>query len=416
MHFDRCIGLAVPVFFWLTRESILIKKIFLASAFGIAVVAAIAGQQAQAESLPRYRAVYAFDQVKGSGPTSELLKSKWTGKLLLGTTQTGGAHNLGTLFLFDPDTRKTLVVHSFNQDGIDGFYPSGLTDANHGAVLGVTNFGGAFYNGTIYKVSVDGKYQVLHSFEGAPFDGMYPESAPVAQANGTFVGTTSFGGVDNAGTIYRLAADGKVTLMHSFSGPDGKIPQFGLAVGPDGLLYGTTNTGGENDSGTIYKVLPNGSVQTVYAFDPSTSGVYPRKLVLGRDGDFYGVASGGGSGSGGTAFRVTKDGALTVLHNFAPGSAEGDYPNGLTLGTDGLLYGTTGNFGSDQLGSVFQMTTSGAVKVLHKFGSSSNSGQCDWKQPLGAPTEVSNGDFFGTTSAGGVCGSPGYGTIYKLDK
>ena len=113
---------------------------------------------------------------------------------------------------------------------------------------------------------------------------------------------------------------------------------------------------------------------------------------------------------------MSRDGVLTVLHNFAPGSAEGDAPNGLVLGLDGSFYGTTGNFGSDQLGSVFQMTTAGTVKVVHKFGTGAHNSASDGRQPLAAPTQVSNGDLFGTTSLGGVNGAPGFGTIYKLDK
>lgn len=394
------------------------NKNFLVPAIGTAAtLVALALHPASAERLPQYQSVYAFDQAKGSGPAGELFNSRWTGKMLLGTTQLGGAHNAGTLFLFNPDTRKVQVIHSFRQDGMDGFAPTGgLTDTHYRAVLGTTAYGGTSYSGALYRVSVDGKYQVLHSFRGAPFDGMQPESAPVAQASGSFVGTTSFGGVDNAGTIYKLGADGKVTLMHSFAGPDGSIPQFGLTVGPDGLLYGTTNAGGANDAGTIYKVRANGTVQTLYSFDPATSGTNPRKLVLGKDGHFYGVASAAGSGGGGTAFRVSQNGVLTVLHSFAPGSAEGDAPNGLTQGANGMYYGTTANFGSDQLGSVFQMTPAGVVTVLHRFVAGSQPGPCDGTQALAAPIELGNGDLWGTTSLGGVCGSAGYGTIYKLDR
>lgn len=392
-------------------------KFFWVSSVATAFVAFAAGPLAQAQSLPQYQSIYAFDQVKGSAPAAELYKSKWTGNVLWGTTQSGGANGVGTLFQFNTETHKTQVIHAFNQDGIDGFAPDGgLTDAANGTLVGTTGYGGSFYSGTIYSVTGDCKYRVLHAFQGAPFDGALPESAPVAEANGGFVGTTSFGGVDNAGTVYRLAADGRVTLLHSFAGPDGQIPQFGLIVGPDGAFYGTTNTGGANSAGTVFKISANGSFQSLYSFESTTSGTYPRKLVLGRDGNFYGVAGGGGASGGGTAFRISSSGILTVLHNFAPGSVEGDAPNGLVQGADGLFYGTTGNFGSDQLGSVFQMTASGTVKVVHKFGAGAHSNQSDGRQPLAAPTQVSNGDFYGTTSLGGGAGTPGFGTIYKLDK
>src|SRR5436190_100386 len=100
------------------------------------------------------------------------------------------------------------------------------------------------------------------------------------------------------------------------------------------------------------------SIQPIYSF---TDGAYPyAALTLGPDGNFYGTTFEGGSSLVGTVFQVTTDGALRTLVSFAESSARGAYPYAaLTLGPDGNFYGTTTEGGSSDLGTVFRVTTGG---------------------------------------------------------
>ncbi len=133
------------------------------------------------------------------------------------------------------------------------------------------------------------------------------------------------------------------TLLYSFAGTDGAHPYTGLVAASDGNLYGTTSSGGANGQGTLFKITLGGQLTTIYNFctlSGCTDGSAPMgALVEGTDGNFYGTTLGGGTnGGGGTIFSVTRGGKFTPLYSFAPD----DFPSGgLVQGTDGSFYGTT---------------------------------------------------------------------------
>jgi uncharacterized repeat protein (TIGR03803 family) len=240
--------------------------------------------------------------------------------------------------------------------------------------------------------------------------------APLVQgADGALYGTTSFGGTSNQGVEFRLALDGTSTVMHSFSGPDGMFPQWGLVLARDGNFYGTAVSGGSGNGGTVFRLSPAGSFTTQYSFDPANSGVAPSALIQATNGKLYGTAAMGGASIGGTVFSVTTSGSVVVLHSFARGSSGGDYPTGLVQASDGTFYGTTANFGSNSLGTVFQLLASGTATVVHTFNPGSVQYPYDGAQPLAPPIQAQNGQLYGTTVGGGFYGaSPGYGTVYQV--
>ena len=89
--------------------------------------------------------------------------------------------------------------------------------------------------------------------------------------DGTFYGTTSFGGVFDRGTLFRMDATGVVTSLYSFSGPlDGARP-FGLVRASDGRFYGMTTEGGAFGFGTVFRFVPGGVVTTLHAFSETDS-------------------------------------------------------------------------------------------------------------------------------------------------
>jgi uncharacterized repeat protein (TIGR03803 family) len=232
--------------------------------------------------------------------------------------------------------------------------------------------------------------------------------------------------------------------------PDGAIPMAELIEGADGNYYTTTSIGGAGTCpgevedqipgcGAVVKITPAGALSVLYSFpyDTSTStapnGWFPQAgLVQGKDGNFYGVATEGGTGgvacadttglSGcGTVFKLTKTGTLTVLHSFCGGSGcgslttDGAGPTGrLVFGANGALYGTTQTGGIYNgfynQGTIFRITTTGVYTVLHVFSGNFGS-EPDGANPAAGLTLASNGDFYGTTTAGGASKE---GTVFKM--
>ncbi len=263
---------------------------------------------------------------------------------------------------------------------------------------------------------------VLYAFGGAGSggtDGVHPGGLTLG-SDGYFYGTTSSGGANNLGAVFRLTLAGVETVLYSFAGGagDGAVPDAGLIEASNGEFYGTTNVGG-NAYGTVFSITSGGSESMLYAFaGPNGDGANPHaSLIQGSDGNFYGTTYGGGGAThSGTIFKVTPEGAETVLYTFGAGgvAANGSNPPaGLIEDADGNLYGVTAQGGADNFGTVFKLTSEGAQTVLHSFTGPNGDGQ----GPQGGLVQGSDGNFYGTTSNGGTIasGDPnGNGTVYKI--
>lgn len=319
-----------------------------------------------------------------------------------GTTAFGGDYNEGTLFRLTPSGALT-ILHNFSGASIDGALPqSGLAQASDGNLYGTTRDGGAFGFGCVYSFSLAGNFSLLYSFTGGS-DGSAPNAAPVQDSSDlNLYGTTSLGGQYAGGTIYQLSLGGSFRALYSFGGTssDGVNPTDALAQATDGNLYGVTHLGGVDDAGTMYSISPSGLYTQVYSFasaDPA--GNMPGGALVQVGGSLYGAAAAGGAFGHGSVYRMPLGGSVSALYSFT-GGADGQSPSsGLVVGSDGNLYGASS-------GTLFQLSTSGSLTVLHTFLGA----PADGSSPVAPPIQASDGDLYGTTSAGGLINR---GVVYQ---
>ncbi|HEX8815984.1 MAG TPA: choice-of-anchor tandem repeat GloVer-containing protein [Terriglobales bacterium] len=205
---------------------------------------------------------------------------------------------------------------------------------------------------------------------------------------------------------------------------DGSTPYAGLLPTSSGL-WGTTYLGGSNNGGTVFRVDEKGKLTTVYSFCSQSNcadGSGPYAGLLGSSSPyFYGTTELGGAEGVGTLFKVTIEGAITVFHSFGSGDGFSPYA-GLVRAANKEFYGTTGGNekgGPNISGTVFKTDADGRLTTLHQFCSEPNCS--DGANPWGTLVEGEDGNFYGTTAAGGahICKTRGpekigCGTVFKI--
>jgi uncharacterized repeat protein (TIGR03803 family) len=156
--------------------------------------------------------------------------------------------------------------------------------------------------------------------------------------------------------------------LTQFGPPGPQNSQASLVQATDGDFYGTSSSGGDANAGTVFQLTPGGAVAWLYSFTGGTDGGYPYGgLVQGADGNLYGTTSSGGAAGVGTIFQMTSSGALTTIYSFT-GGADGAYPYaGLIQAGDGTFFGTSPSGGAFGAGTVFQVSSAGTLNVIYTF-------------------------------------------------
>jgi uncharacterized repeat protein (TIGR03803 family) len=339
-----------------------------------------------------------------------------------------------------------LVVSSYAQitfttlanfSGSNGALPAyvSLVQGFDGNFYGTTLYGGPNCSlgtcGTVFKMTRVGVLTTVYTFCSKPncVDGDLPYGGLVLGSEGDFYGTTYGGGSNGYGTVFKIGPVGTPTILESFCQPftcnDGALPDEPLALGSDGNFYGTTLYGGGfADNGTVFKITPAGVLTTLYSFPPTPPAQsFPSQLIQATDGNFYGTTASGGTGCTGgcgTLFSITSSGTLTTLYSFCaePNCTDGTHPeSGVVQASDGNFYGTTstgGELSGGGYGTFYRMTPKGVLTTLYSFCSLSNC--ADGAYPNPAVIQATDGNFYGTTAAGGGSAkcSSGCGTIYRI--
>lgn len=214
------------------------------------------------------------------------------------------------------------------------------------------------------------------------------------------------------------------TTVFDFNGTNGDGPDF-LVQGNDGNIYGTTGGGGARNEGTVFRFNQDGTLTTLYSFCARTNctdGEGPSSLVQTSDGSWFGVTAAGGfkspsCGVGcGTFFQISPSGAFRLLHSFClqTNCTDGYSPSGaLIQGIDGKFYGTTAFGGAYNHGIVYSITRTGSLAVLYNF--CPQTPNCvDGAEPYPGVIQANNGVLYGTTSYGGQGVNSSQGTIFQL--
>jgi len=291
---------------------------------------------------------------------------------IYGTTRNGSTYNGGILFELAPDGTET-ILHIFagggdnNKDG--GRPQADLIMDDAGNIYGTTNYGGGKGAcngnncGTAFKFTKGGSMKILHAFSNGK-DGGYPGAPLMIDAQGNLYGTTETGGNTalcggGCGVVFKLDPSGKETVLHAFSGPDGRYPLAGLVRDAKGNLYGTTNGGGSADAGVLFKLTPAGKEILLREFNlgGDNGGVNPLgSLVMDAAGNLYGTTANGGLTNNGVVFKMTQKGKETVLYAFAGGDDGSNPFAGVIMDSAGTLYGTTNRGGGATTdGTVFRL-------------------------------------------------------------
>lgn len=306
-----------------------------------------------------------------------------------------------------------------------------LVKGADGSLYGTTVYGGDAGTGSVYKLTPDGVFARLHSFQatdatGANVAGAYPQAGVIFGNDGALYGATVYGGLNGTGTIFRLdlsAAAPALTTIHTFSSVDadgenagGAEPYAALVLGLDGNFYGSTHAGGSGGNGTIFRITPGGQLNTLHEFSAyqestiNSDGAHPLyRLAMDAFGSLYGAVENGGAYGAGTIFRVTPQGSFVTLHSFGGTESEGREPSTVTVGPDGALYGTTESSGSatQGRGSIFRYSGSDGLQTLYAYSGFAGDGYRAYKRS--ALVAGSDGHFYGT-----AMGDDGLGIIYRF--
>ncbi|WP_175597354.1 choice-of-anchor tandem repeat GloVer-containing protein [Peristeroidobacter soli] len=307
-----------------------------------------------------------------------------------------------TIYKITPDGSRTVLWKL--DTGFDGSEPSSpLLEGNDGNFYGMTDQGGTYGEGTVYRITPAGAETVLWSF-GGPGDGWAPTGQLLQASDGNFYGITWDGGPGTRGAIFRLTPNGEERVMLFLGDYDLDANWYsGLIQGRDGNLYGQAEM-------ALFKMTLDGTLSIVssYAGREHDIGNSPvGSLIQANDGNFYGVMSQGGAYGAGTLFRVSPSGATTVLHAFGgdvdPDQDYGDSPTGAPFqAADGNLYGVSED-------ALYSVTLDGTYTVLHSF---QDDDETQGYSPIDTISQGADGTLYGVTTGGGP---NDHGSVFKLN-
>jgi len=273
---------------------------------------------------------------------------------------------------------------------------------------------------------------VLHSFSDTGTDGYYPQAGLTFDNKGNLYGTTTNGGGDGLGSVFKVNPQNgdEAPLVNVFSDPsEGSMPYAGLTFAPDegdqnqGVFWGTTTSGGTDNVGTFFTMTAthgNEGYEPDDEYSFKTTGLdgetpYGNLLVFGFYA--YGTTAFGGAHGNGIVFEVKAGNGAgnwgeKILHAFNNNGTDGTNPDaGVITDASGNLYGTTPVGGANGYGTVYRLIpkTTGpwAETILYSF----NENGVDGYDSYAGVVLDGSGNLYGTTISGGAYNG---GIVYEL--
>ena len=377
--------------------------------------------------------------------------SRFLGVLgIYAATSLGVAHSQSSYNYTDFHDFGGKVKNASGTSGSDGFGSwSTVTFDSAGNMYGTAAYGGPLpgkysYAGMVWELTKSGIYVDLHDFGGTVTnangakgpDGQVPMGGVTLDSSGNMYGTTLFGGPNGnggsgySGMVWEITKAGQYIDLHDFgSGSDGGNPCGSVAIDASGNLYGTASAGGPNDggidgAGLVWEITKAGAYKDLHDFGGNVSnangsqgpdGYMPYAgVTLDSNGNIYGTASRSGPFGGGCVWEITKFGDYIDLHDFASTvtNANGTQgPDGslpystVVIDSNGNRFGTAVAGGANGSGMIWELSSSGTYSDLHDFGglvtNATGSQGADGKNPYAGVVLDNSGNLYGTTSFGG---------------
>lgn len=342
----------------------------------------------------------------GFNPNGDLIKA--TDGNLYGMAYSGGANSGGVLFQYNYSTNT--FTKKFDFGSANGRYPCGsLIQATDGMLYGLTKNGGQSDNGTLFQYNISTDVLVKKCDFSTNIQGHYPSGTLVQAANGMLYGLTSQGGEQSVGVLFQYNPTTSVyqKKVDLNSGANGLTPTGSLVQANDGMLYGMTSQGGQNAAGVLFQYNPSTQTFTKKIDFADSIGTLPKgSLMKSSDGMLYGLTFSGGANNFGTLFQYNPaNNTLTKKFDFD--FLQGAYPMGTLIeASDGMLYGTALQGGTDVYGVLFQYNIATNTYTKKRDFSLSSGALC-----YSGLIQASDGMLYGMTYAN----ASGAGSIFQYN-
>lgn len=362
-----------------------------------------------------YTVEFSFPRYSGQYPEYTELCQATNGKLY-GVASDGGENYDGTLYEFDPETKKYKTVHHFLSE--NGYRPFGaLVEVEENVLYGLTSYGGENGDGVIYKYNINtDTYTVLSHFGGLIGEEPYGK---VLQVENFLYGMTMLGGKHDDGVIfkYNLETESLSKVMDFNENINGGFPYNSLMQTSDGKIYGMTTYGGSSGDGTVFEFDPaTDTIVQIINLEASVTGSEPYgELTEASNGMLYASTYYGGKNNHGAIFKLNpSDFSVTKIYDLKEDTT-GAYPEGGLLEAEtGYLYGLTYDGGEYDQGTLYKYSIEeDTVYVQHNFyyeGFKKGLNPHEGNNPSGKLMKASNGKLYGITREGGI---EGCGTIFE---
>lgn len=332
-------------------------------------------------------------------------------------TTGGAAYGAGGLLKIAQNLQpaSASVLYNFGQYSPDGSFPPSAPIVVGTKLYGTSGFGGSSgYGGTyVYDTSGGPSPYAFHSFTGS---GPTQPSGPLVQKSGnTFFGVSNAGGI-GYGTFYKTTGpNNTATTCFIFNGITGDNA-VGNLVKAGSFYYGVTSTDGSYGKGVVFKIKQNCQLMWTWSFGGPGDGIQPLGGLVAVGSVFYGTTSGGGANGLGTIFQIDASGNEHVVYSFSQNGTNGTNPSGSIYFNGTSLDGTTTHGGgpctqnANGCGTVYQYNlppSPTSYSTLHVF----LGGTADGQYPTGISYDPTDAGLYGTTPQGG---SGLNGTIWSL--